>query len=976
MKLFLVDGYSLLYRAFFSSPPLTTREGQPTGALYGFTRMLLRLLDEAKPEYAVVALDASGPTFRHDSYTDYKANRQAAPDDLKTQSRLARDLLDGLSIPRYEHQGFEGDDVLGTMARTGAEKGLDVTVVTGDGDALQLVNEQVSVMLTRRGVSDLECFTPEAVQARYGFVPALLPDFKGLRGDSSDNIPGVPGIGDKTGMSLIGRFGALENLYQHLDEVTPPRIRGLLEEHREVAFQSRELARIVTDLPVELDFEAWSYGPLDEAARETALSTVRLFEFKSMIARYSGTAGTTAEAAASGEGGGEFAPGESVSTETGDMPPAMTYPTSIARSATEVEQWLQQHAPSGKPVALLLPAFVTPSAAALTVTSANAENLNAGCALGCDGQALFYTGDITALRPWLEDEQRPKIVHDAKTLKLVLCRCGIALRGVVADSLLMGYLLDPTRQNHPLPQLVEKYLSRALPSLEPPAAPPPAKKPAKSKAKAKTSLFDEDEAAGDETANEAQPEAASPDETPPVTTAADAAAPTEPGPQQSALAVAAAALCELEPALRGALRGIGEETIFDELELPLVDVLVAMEQCGMLLDVAQLRELEARLEADAARLQSEIWELAGEEFNIGSTKQLQVLLFEKLGLAKGRATKTGYSTDVHTLEKLAEEHEVVRKILEYRGTTKLKSTYVDALLKGMDAETYRIHTNLNQTGTVSGRLSSSEPNLQNVPIRTEQGRLIRKAFIAPPGHVILAVDYSQIELRILAHITGDEPLVEAFRAGQDVHSRTAADLFDVAIDAVDSDMRRKAKMTNYAIAYGVSGFGLAKQLGTGSAAEAQEFIKRYFEALPGVKNYIDDILKTARAQGFVQTLMGRRRPLPEISSPRAPERAGAERTAINHPIQGTSADAMKLAMLAIHDDLRREKFKARMTMQVHDELVFEVPDDEIKTVAALVARRMRQVPTQALELRVPLEVEVEAGPNWNDTEPVEGWATD
>jgi len=903
MKLLLVDGYSLLYRAFFSSPPLTTREGQPTGALYGFTRMLMRLLDENAPEYALVALDASGPTFRHDSFAEYKANRLAAPDDLKSQMRLARELLDGLGIARYERAGFEGDDVLGTLARIGTEKKLDVTIVTGDGDALQLVNEHVSVLLTRRGVSDLDCFSPDTVVERYGFPPGLMPDYKGLRGDTSDNIPGIPGIGEKTGKSLVSKFGALENIYENLEKVTPPRIAGLLEAHREVAFQSRELARIVTDVHLDdVDFESYRYGNLSDEQRETALATVKLFEFKSMIARFSGTT----QNGASGIAESDDAP---VETQTAE--------TLRTENIEEIGAWLEKHGKAE--VGLIL----------------DGER---GVALGSSQNAAYFLGDLNKLKDWLQDESRPKIVHDAKTLKLGLCRKNIALGGVVADALLMGYLLDPTRQNHPLELLAEKYLSRKLPSAE---AVVVKEKPSKKK---DATLFEEAE----------EPDLDA------IAVAAEM--------REGAFGAWACALCNLTPALRMALEKIGETAIFDELELPLVDVLVRMEQCGMLLDVAVLKTLGEKLEADAARLQGEIWALAGEEFNIGSTKQLQVLLFEKMNLAKGRATKTGYSTDVHTLEKLAEEHEIVRKILEYRGTTKLKSTYVDALLKNMDAQAHRIHTNLNQTGTVSGRISSSDPNLQNVPIRTEQGRLIRKAFIAPPGYVIVAADYSQIELRILAHITGDEPLVEAFQAGQDVHARTAADLFGIAVEDVDSEMRRKAKMTNYAIAYGVSGFGLAKQLGSGTIAEAGEFIKKYFETLPGVKNYIDDILREAREAGFVQTLLGRRRPLPEITSPRQQERAAAERTAINHPIQGTSADIMKIAMLAIDRDLREGNFRARMTMQVHDELVFEVPEDEVEKLAALVHDRMRNVPTEQLKLRVPLEVEIEAGPNWDDTQ--------
>jgi len=898
MKLLLVDGYSLLYRAFFSSPPLTTREGQPTGALYGFVRMLLRLLDEHEPEYALVALDASGPTFRHDSFADYKANRSAAPDDLKIQSKLARDLLDGLSIARYEHQGFEGDDVLGTLARIGTERGLDVTIVTGDGDALQLVDEHVSVMLTRRGVSELDNFTPDAVQAKYQFEPKLLPDYKGLRGDTSDNIPGVPGIGDKTAINLVSKYGALENIYGHLAEVTPPRIGKLLEEHRDAAFQSRELARIVCDLPLDYSFDSCKYNfPLEDEARETALATVRLFEFKSMIPRYAKRDGSAAQA-----------------NETVEETLSETREPKISHAAnwSAAEKWIE--AQSSTRLAFLM--------------SGN------GCALGSDDEALLFDGDVAELKSWLQDAAKEKIVHDAKSLKLAMYNRDIVLEGVSNDALLMGYLLDPTRQNHPIANLAEKYLGRSLPVIEPVST---------KKTKAAASLFEEESSTRS-----------------PEDEARDKA-------QEQLLAAQVCALFDLRPALRAALETIGEEKLFDELELPLVDVLVSMEQSGMLLDVAQLRALGEKLEADAQRLQAEIWQSAGEEFNIGSTKQLQVVLFEKLGLAKGRTTKTGYSTDVHTLERLAEEHEIVRKILDYRGTTKLQVTYVEALLKGMDQQTHRIHTNLNQTGTVSGRLSSSEPNLQNVPIRTEQGRLIRKAFIAPQGCVVLAADYSQIELRILAHITNDAPLVEAFRSGQDVHTRTAANLFNVAVEEVDSEMRRKAKMTNYAIAYGVSGFGLAKQLGTGNAGEAQEFIKRYFEALPGVKSYFDETLRGARESGYVETLLGRRRPLPEITSPRAQERAAAERTAVNHPIQGTSADIMKIAMLSIAKALREGELSTRMTMQVHDELVFEVPENEIETVAKLVERHMRDVPTQQLKLSVPLEVEIEIGPNWNDT---------
>lgn len=905
MKLLLIDGYALLFRAFYSSRPLSTLDGLPTGALYGFTRMVLNLLDSAQPDYVLVALDAEKPTFRHDNYADYKANRGAAPDELRAQTRTLRELLAGLSIPQYEHAGYEADDILGTLAVHGAERGLEVTIVTGDGDMLQLVNEHVAVMLTRRGVSDLECFTPETVLERYGFGPALIPDYKGLRGDSSDNIPGVPGIGEKTAMSLLAKFGGLESLYERLEEVTPPRIRELLATHKEAAFHSRELARIIVDLPVGQEFEACRYSLDDPAKRAAAVATLQRFEFKSLVARYADEGSPIAQAEAA------------LTPQSFDL--------RCAASAAELRAWLEQRVAASR-------------AKEDIATTALLWDEAAGLTLGAEETALNFSGDIGELRDWLEDAAALKIVHDAKTLLLALAGHGIALQGVVADTFLMGYLLEPARQQHPIAHLAEKYLRRTL---HEPALPEEEKKSKGKKKAAPASLFEE-----------------APEET---------CAPAGPSPQQLAIASAACAMQELYPALMAELRAIDEERLFTEMELPLVEVLARMEQCGMLLDVAQLRQLGELLNAEALRLQGEIWELSGEEFNIGSTRQLQTILFDKLGLARGRSIKTGHSTDVHTLEKLAEEHDIVRLILEYRATTKLKTTYVDALLGGMDPRTHRIHTNLNQTGAVSGRLSSSNPNLQNIPVRTEQGRLIRKAFIAPPGYVLLKADYSQIELRILAHITGDAPLVEAFQAGADVHARTAADIYQVPVEQVDSEMRRKAKMTNYAIAYGVSGFGLAKQLGTGSAKEAQEIINQYFTALPGVKQYIDDTMQFARNEGYVKTLLGRRRPLPDILSPRQQERAATERVAINHPIQGTAADAMKIAMLALADALRAERFTARMIMQVHDELVFEVREEEVPALTPLVARLMREAPTQEIGLRVPLEVDVGAGSNWDES---------
>ncbi|BCM91710.1 DNA polymerase I [Abditibacteriota bacterium] len=912
-KLLLIDGYSLLYRAFFSSPPFSTSAGEPTGALYGFVRMVTRLLDENAPDYVVVAFDPPGGTFRHEADATYKAQRSDAPDDLKIQQRLVRELLDGLSIPRYEHKGFEADDVIGTLAKRGEEDGHDVLIITGDGDQLQLATERVQVLLTRKGVSELEAYKPAEVVARYGFEPKYVPDFKGLKGDASDNIPGIPGIGDKTASALLQKFGSLDGIYEHLDEVTPPRIQGLLREHQAQSFHSRTMATIVCDLPVEAEPEDFKYDPFDPEKRRKAADTARRFEFKSLVARYeTPTAGTKAAPAPAKEL--EFTLEETDSIEA-------------------VQKWIKKQ--KNAPIALAL--------------------YDDGWMLAHDGKVIRFDGEAGHLKSFLEDEKAPKIVHDEKSLMRALAHVptpnalrpepslfdepeteateggqGVEIKGVIADTMLMAYLLEPTRQNPDIEFIAQKFLRYALPPL-----PETPKKRGKD-----ASLFDEGPRE-EEIAQKRKHQAAS-----------------------------VAVLDELEPVLRHELDEIDATLLLNELELPLVPVLASIERVGMQLDPGQLRELDKKLQADIAQSQQEVWVLAGHEFSIGSTKQLQEVLYNELKLDTGRKNKSGgFTTDVFTLERLADEgHEIARKILDWRQSSKLKSTYVDALLKLMDPQTHRIHSTLNQTGAVSGRLSSTDPNLQNVPIRTEQGRLIRKAFVAPAGRVVLSADYSQIELRILAHITNDAPLVDAFQNGEDVHARTASALFGVKVEEVDREMRRKAKMTNYAIAYGVSGFGLAKQLGSGShAGEAQEFIKTYFETLPGVKKYIDDTLEEGRKCGYVETLLGRRRPVPDLNANAFQIRSAAERTAINHPIQGTSADVMKMAMIAIARELRERGLKSSLTMQVHDELVFEVPTEEIEEVTDLVKDIMARVPVERLKLKVPLLAEVGTGPNWEDT---------
>jgi len=890
MKLLLVDGYSLLFRAYFSSPPLTTKDGEPTGALYGFARMLIRLLEDRKPDYLLVAIDAHAPTFRHDRSADYKSTRAETPDDLRPQTTRLREMLDGLSWPWYEHSGYEADDILGTLARDGENRDWEVTVVTGDGDALQLATQKVHVLLTRRGVTDLEEYDTDGVIKRFGFTPDLLPDYKGLRGDTSDNIPGVPGIGEKTGSRLVGGFGSLEKIYENIEDVKPDRIRKLLVEHREQAFESRLLARIITDIAIDLDPAKCDYKAFEELAppaQERFVDTLRELEFKSLTAKYHAMLH-----------GGEL-PSET------PLKKSLEVQMEQAVDDTAVQCWLQEK--QGKCIAI--------ARAANTV------------ALAQDGKVLLCDATSAPLAQWLRDEKVYKAAYHAKDLMKGFESLDIRVKGMAADVMLMSWLIKPTSAPSSLPLLCEKYLNTTIGEVI---------DSSKNK-KAKSSLFDEEQ---DEPIDE------------------------------TALAQSAAAIDLLAPKLREELRGISEEVLFDEIELPLTEVLLEMERNGMQLDPAALKRCQNDFETQIHALQTEIWELAEEEFNIASPKQLQVILYEKLKLSPGRSTKTGRSTDASTLEKLADAHPIIEKILEYRALTKLKSTYVDTLLTSMNPQTHRIHTELNQTGAVTGRLSSSNPNLQNIPIRSAEGRRIRQAFTAAPGRLLLKADYSQIELRILSYITRDASLLEAFKNNEDVHARTAADLFGVAISDVDAEMRRKAKMTNYAIAYGVSGFGLARQLGNTTPKEAQEFIDRYFETLPGVKNYIEETIESGRQNGYVQTLLGRRRPSPDLHSPKGMERAAAERASINHPIQGTAADIIKIAMIAVFDQLQRDKMQTTLMMQVHDELIFEVPPEEKDQVVEMLPKLMCELPASKINMDVPLVIDIGVGKNWNETEEV------
>jgi DNA polymerase-1 len=861
----LVDGHSLLHRAFFALPPLTTPQGQPTGAVYGFLTMLLRMLDEERPTHLAVAFDRPEPTFRHVEFTAYKAQRAEMPAELRSQVDVLRRVLQVLAIPILEHPGAEADDVIGTLASRAAAAGLSVVVVTGDRDALQLVSPRITVLYTRRGISEIDRMDPDAVLARYGVPPERLVDVKALVGDPSDNYPGVPTVGEKTACRLVATYGPVEDLLARLDAVTPPRVRQALAQHAETVRRNKRLATIQRDVPVPFEPDALRRTAPDPAAVRALCEELG---FRSLLPRLLELAGQDGPLPAAAAPAGE----------------APATPAVVLRRV-DAETFTAALTAHTGPVALHA-AWAGSAPAAL-----------AALLVGADGPVLLWEGpaQAPALPPLSE-----LLAYDSKRLcHLVLAACGDGrpVPPPAFDATIAGYLLDSERSAYPLADLCRQF--------------------------------------------------------------------GVPVPAESDLAGAAAAVAEMRGPAEAALAAHGLATLYREIELPLVPVLAAMERKGVLVDRAALAELERELGRRLVAAEHEIYALAGERFNVNSTQQLARILFERLGLTPPKRTKTGYSTDAEVLEQLAAVHELPARILTYRTLQKLQSTYVQTLPDYIGPDG-RIHTDFRQTVAATGRLSSWNPNLQNIPVRDEVGKPLRRVFVAPEGHRLVSADYSQVELRILAHFSGDPGLIEAFREGRDIHRATAAEVFGVPPAEVTPAQRSAAKAVNFGIVYGISDFGLARQLGC-DVAEAHAIIARYFERYPGVKRYMESVVAEAREKGVVRTLFGRMRRLPDITSRNFARRGFAERMAMNSPIQGTAADVIKRAMVAAHRHLLERGLQARLILQVHDELVAEVPEDEVPEAAAILARDMEG----AAELAVPLRVEVSAGPNWLDQEPVQ-----
>jgi len=882
-RLFLIDGSSYIFRAFHAIGRLSTSKGFPTNAIFGFTSMLLRVLREMEPEYLAIVLDAKGPTFRDEIYPDYKANRPGMPEGLGPQIPYIKRIIEAYNIPAIEKEGYEADDVIGTIAKEAAKKGLDVVIVTGDKDMLQLVDEHICTLDTMKNRS----FGTREVVERYGVKPEQMTDVMGLAGDSIDNIPGVPGIGEKTAVALIKQYDTLENLLANREKLPQKKLIEALTRFGEQATLSKRLATIATDVPLEYNLKDFA---LSEPVAEMLKGIFRELEFSKFLHEL------TSETLSMED--------YHLVTEKGQLLDLVGELRGCRGLAFDFETTSRDP---------MLAEFVGLS---FSFKPHQAYYIPLGHRYRGIPKQLDKELVLGELKPLFEDENLKKYGQNIKYEYVLLKRTGIELRGIEGDTMVASYLLNPTKHNHNLEAIAREYLDHRMISYK--------------------------DVVG--------------------------SGKKEVGFDQVDLNTAKNYSCEdsdvtflVSHILLPKLVDEGLKDLFDEVEIPLIKILASMEMNGVKIDRSLLEEMSKEFEGQLASIADRIYLLAGEQFNINSSQQLSRILFEKLKLPKVKRTKTGTSTDTEVLTKLAEQHDLPLELLAYRSLSKLKSTYIDALPKLINPRTGRVHTSYNQTVTATGRLSSSDPNLQNIPIRSEEGRRIRQAFIPEEGSLMVSADYSQIELRILAHLTRDNDLCEAFHRDEDIHARTASHVFGVPPKEITPEMRRQAKVINFGIIYGMSAFGLGKELGV-EPKVASAYIEGYFQKYHAVKDYIERSLKEARESGHVTTLLGRRRYLPEINSSNQMARNAAERTAINTPIQGTAADLIKVAMIQIHRRLKDLNLSTKMIMQVHDELVFECPEGELERASGIIREGMEGV----MDCSVPLKVSITHGRNWNE----------
>lgn len=846
-KLVLIDGNSLINRAFYATPPLSAKDGTPTNAVYAFVNMLVKLIGDIKPEYMLVAFDRHEPTFRHLAYADYKGTRKPMPEDLRPQIDLLKTVLDTMKIARFEKAGIEADDIIGTLAKR--YKG-ETIIITGDKDSFQLVDETTSVYFTRRGISDTEIYSAENFKEKTGIEPLQVIDLKGMMGDSSDNIPGIAGVGEKTAKSFIEKYGSLENLYNHLDDLSG-KTKERVEESKEIAFMSKSLATINTAVDIPVAVENMKYGfPFDESVKRLFIE----LDFRNVIKReelFTASAKT-------------------IENDKNELPEKVVI--SSYDGLFNVDENKIYSVYLGKNLNL----YDGEKEYEFRVT---ADLLSPG---------IYYENALTILSRFTSNKNVKLIVYGKKELKTLLYKKGISFDAFADDVCIEKYLADFSGKEEKLDEVIDFYgLNKEYPAYS---------------------------------------------------------------------------LYKIHEILHMKLTEENMLDLYEKTELPLCDVLFDMERAGFKVDVNMLNEMEKEYDRRINVLLERIYELAGEKINPNSTRQLASILYEKLGLKSGKKTKNGYSTNAETLEKLAVEHPIIPLILKYRQLQKLNSTYVKGFLPLIDGKTGLIHTCFNQTLTTTGRLSSKEPNLQNIPVREQEGKEIRKLFISSfDGGKIVGADYSQIELRLLAHFSDCKPLINAFLNGGDIHTLTASQVFDVDLNAVTPEMRRSAKAVNFGIIYGISDYGLSEQLKI-SPKKAAEYIKKYFETYPNVKDYMESNVKFARENGYVETLFKRKRYIPEINSPNYNLRSFGERAAMNMPLQGTAADIIKIAMIAVDKRIKQESLKSKLILQVHDELLVDTCADEVETVKNILKDEMQS----AVKLKVPLTVEVECGTRWFD----------
>ena len=883
MKLMVIDGNSIVNRAFYGvSQNLSTREGMPTNAIFGFVNILLKLLDEEKPEGLAVAFDLKAPTFRHLAYEGYKAQRKGMPEELAVQMPVLKRLLDAMNIRRYELEGWEADDLLGTMARVNGEEGGQTVVVTGDKDSLQLITDSTTVKLvsTRMGRTTTRNMTPEVFREEYGFDPIHIIDLKALMGDTSDNIPGVKGIGEKTAMALLAQYPSIDDLYANLDTVeVKPAARKKLVEGEGDARMSYDLATIRCEAPMDFHPQDTLRQPFHNDALYQLLLEL---EFSKLIDKL------------------DVRPTSTPAAQAVEETPKIQVEGVDLTGEEQLSQVLPKWQAAQYVVVLPLPSL---DGVTVSLTEGDKDWLY-------DVRSSRYEGDYHELLAQLFGPKVKKVAHGVKELCEKLLEEGIQAGGFVFDTQLAAYLLDPTAGSYDLPKLSMQYFRKEL---------------------------EESRAWRDEEAFEALPDQVK---------------------AQTKWYEDNAFIDALYEKLAPQLDELGLTRLLQEMEIPLCSVLANMERRGVLVDKGALARFGEMLTGRIADTQKEIYDQAGEEFNILSPKQLGHILFEKLGLPPIKKTKTGYSTNAEVLEKLQYQHPIVSLVLEYRQLTKLNSTYVEGLSKVI-APDGRIHTSFQNTVTATGRLSSTEPNLQNIPVRTALGAEMRTMFVSRPGWVLVDADYSQIELRLLAHMSGDQEMIRAFQDGVDIHTVTASQVFGVSPDRVTGDMRRAAKAVNFGIVYGISPFSLSQDIHV-SVAQAKNYMEKYFEHYAGVRAYMDGVVEQGKSQGYVSTLYGRRRWLPELKSSNFNTRSFGERVALNMPIQGTAADIIKLAMIRVENRLKQEGLQAQLVLQVHDELIVECPQAEADTVAKLLTQEMEGV----AQLAVPLTAEAKVGQTW------------